>query len=166
MSKLATLQVWNAASWFDLQTVSAILMAWISIAPTATRCMVNKLMFEAASGLGCHQPTFTKQQHSAETLGWKFIEKWDRLRVAYLTMHKNHRGSPALKTLLFLPRPERALPKTACFLKLPLLPVCRERERRKSQRSSSFPESLVAFGYLSGHLLNQLMFLAGEVSQR
>lgn len=124
----------------SLQTDSTILTAWTSLAPIATRCMVNTLMFETASGLGCHQPTFTKTTaFRLSCISQPSQKRW--WKDAYL----NHHGSPSLKqknlTVFFFaaaPKKRRVSlgTSTANF------PECRERERRKSRRSSSFPEPL------------------------
>ena len=125
----------------SLQTDSTILTAWTSLAPIATRCMVNTLMFETASGLGCHQPTFTKTTaFRLNCISQPSQKRW--WKDAYL----NHHGSPSLKlknlTVFFF---AAAPPKTAVFFfgtSTANFPECRERERRKSRRSSSFPEPL------------------------
>ena len=95
----------------SLQTDSTILTAWTSLAPIATRCMVNTLMFETASGLGCHQPTFTKTTSiplklHIPTIPEKMMKRcisqspW----IAILEAKKPHR-------VLFCRGPQ----KTACF---------------------------------------------------
>ena len=121
----------------SLQTDSTILTAWTSLAPIATRCMVNTLMFETASGLGCHQPTFTKTTaFRLNCISQPSQKRW--WKDAYL----NHHGSPSLKlknltVFFFAAAPKKRL---CFFLELP-----RRIFRNAGRESGANPEGALPF---------------------